>query len=148
MKSDQGSGEVRVLPDNEPAEARTDFLGALLEDLRTAQSADHITRLHEVELTDLVWQVWLRPILLIATAAFLVWQTWTIFGFVERAVFGKIVDPARLQLLLATLIAGTLAETYGIIRIMVRFFFSKIEYDDREKRMARRLEERGSKKAA
>lgn len=64
-----------------------------------------------------------RSILLIASSIFLVVQTLVVFTLIYLVVFLRSESAVKLQPLMATLVAGTLVQTYKILKIMVEYYF-------------------------
>lgn len=63
-----------------------------------------------------------RKILVFGTGVFLVCETLFVFWIVSGIAQGP--NGAELQPLLATMVAGTLVQTYGMMRIMVKYYFA------------------------
>lgn len=88
-------------------------------------------RLDEARLKEIYLKNKLRILTSVFTAVLLVCQNVLVFWIVIRALNdGSLKD---LQLIFATLVSATLTETYFIMKIIVQFVFSSIDYNYEKK---------------
>lgn len=81
-----------------------------------------------IEVRDKNQLIWLRPVFAGAVYLLLLAQNITIFLIVIKALDANVLN--NLQLIFSTLVAGTLTQSYLILRLIAEKVFGEIAYDN------------------
>lgn len=100
------------------------------EAIRT--NIQHIEKLHKAELHDVNQQIWMRWVLAGFFGLLLVLQHVGLFFVLLWSLRREILTD--IQPLLAILVPATLAQTYGISRLIVDRMFKPIDFGDKQER--------------
>lgn len=93
---------------------------------------DEVKKLNEVEISDVVSQIEMRKRVAYFFGAILIIQHFFVFAICYILIKnGQLKDH---QLILSSLVASTLAETYAVARIIVFKLFESIDYKDKHAR--------------
>lgn len=90
-----------------------------------------ITPMEFIKGVDYVSKIFFRFVFIVFFSSLLIYQNTTVFNLITSSLKAGNMD--KLQLVFSTLIAGTLTETYLIVKIMVEWVFSDNKYPEKIK---------------